>query len=188
VSRELLLRLKLIKYRFWTKQVRVMVVKDSRSLRVDGDEITLQKGVEIETPLWLAKILARNNIVNIIETSITIEDIARVHFSVVSARTPADLEPLPRNFYLEATRYIEQLEETIRKEFKAELLEEKQKAIQYLLEIIDKRLLLILQSMRSPTAIAEISSKLSEEEAILLNELKKDIELWRRNIVPIQVM
>jgi len=184
VSRELTLKLNLIKYKFKTKNVRIMVLRDNGNIRIDGEEITLQKGVEIEVPFWLAKILAEKGAANIIETNMSIEDIARIHFTVISARTPADLEPLPRSFYLEAARYIEQLEDTIRREFRAELLEEKQKAVQYLLEIIDKRLLLLLQSMRSPTTLAEISSKLSEEEAVLIEELRSDIETWKKTIAP----
>ncbi len=185
MSRELLLRLKLIAYRFSIRPIRVMILKDTKSLKIDGESYTLQKGIEAEIPLWAAKALEEYGVAGQVESNITIEDIARVHFAVVSARTPADLEPLPRSFYLEAIRYIKELDEKIRREFRAELLEEKQKAIQYLLEIVDKRLLLMLQSMRSPTTLAEISSKLSEEEIVLLQELRDDIEAWRRLVVPL---
>ncbi|MMZ70441.1 hypothetical protein D1872_334860 [compost metagenome] len=49
---------------------------------------------------------------------------------------------------------------------------------------MDKRLLIMLQSLRSPTAIAEVSSKLAPEEAMLLETLYKTIEEWKRNILP----
>ncbi len=179
------IKLDLIEYEYMLKPVRVMVTRDYGELVIDGEAIQLQKGVEAELPYWLAKIFENKGVANTLESAITIEDIARVHFSVVSARTPADLEPLPRNFYLEALRYIKRLDEEIRRNFNAELLEEKQKAIQYLLEIIDKRLLLILQSMRSPTSLAEISSKLSEEEAILMEELRRILDLWKKKLSPL---
>jgi DNA replication factor GINS len=184
LSSELAFRMKLIEYEYMLKRVRVMVVRDAGEIIVDNETIPLQKGVEIEIPLWLAQVLEKEGLVNPIEPPMSIEDIARVHFSVISARTPADLEPLPKNFYLETMRYIKMLDEQIRKEFRAELLEEKQKAVQYVLEIMDRRLLLILQSMRSPTSLAEISSKLSEEEAVLLEELRSDIETWRSRLMP----
>lgn len=177
-------RLRLVAFKHKLRNTRVMVLRQLGELVVDGERLSLEKGVEIEIPLWLATLFTEKEYTNMVEQPITIEDIARVHFSTVSARTPADLEPLPKGFYLEALRYIESLDRQIRREFNAMLLEERQKATQYLLEIIDKRLLLILQSMRSPTSLAEISSKLTEEESILLEELRDDIESWRKALAP----
>lgn len=177
-------KLRLVAFRHRLRSTRVMVLRELGEINIDGEKLSLEKGVEIEVPLWLATLLTEKGYVNIVEQPITIEDIARVHFSTVSAKTPADLEPLPKGFYLEALRYIESLDKQIRREFNAMLLEERQKATQYLLEIIDKRLLLILQSMRSPTSLAEISSKLTDEESILLEELRDDVEKWKKALAP----
>ncbi len=176
--------LRIIEEEYMLKPVRIMVVKDYGNVHIDGTEYPLHKGVELEVPLWLAELLVSQGVANVVETPLSIEDIARVHFTTVSARTPAELEPLPRNFYQEAKRFIKQLDEEIRREFNAALLEEKQKAIQYLLEIIDRRLTLIMQSIRSPTTVAEISSKLSQEESALLEEIRDDVEKWKRTLTP----
>ncbi len=171
-----------IEYRL--RPIRVMVVKDYGRITIDGAEYTLNKGAEIEVPRWLADILEEMGVANPVERGLDIEDITRVHFSTLNARTPAELEPLPRDFYMEALRYIERLSVRIKREFNASLLEEQQKAVRYLLEIIDRRLTLILQSIRSPASIAEISSKLSPEELVLLNSLKESLEIWQKFLSP----
>ncbi|KSW11939.1 hypothetical protein CF15_03875 [Pyrodictium occultum] len=178
------LMLKISEIAYKLRPVRVMVLRDEKPFTVDGQKVELQKGIEMEVPYWLSRVLIEEEVANTTEMPITIEDIARVHFSALSARTPADLEPLPQNFYRNVKDLIESLEERIRRELNPALLEEKQKAIQYLAEIVDKRLLIMLQSLRSPTAIAEVSSKLAPEEAMLLETLYKTIEEWKRNILP----
>ncbi|ALL01681.1 GINS complex protein [Pyrodictium delaneyi] len=179
---ELLLKISEMEYKL--RPVRVMIVRDDKPLTLDGQRIELQKGIEIEVPYWLARALTHEGIAEVTESPINIEDIARVHFSVLSARTPAELEPLPQNFYQDVKEFIRSLEDRVRRELNPILLEEKQKALQYLLEIVDKRLLIMLQSLRSPTSMAEISSKLAPEESALLDTLYKTIELWRRHLLP----
>ena len=181
---ELLLRMIEIEYKL--RPVRIMIIRDEKPLTVDGQRIELQKGIEIEVPYWLAQTLISEGIADMVESPISIEDIARVHFSALSARTPAELEPLPQNFYQNAKEFIKSLEDRIRRELNPILLEEKQKALQYLMEIIDKRLLVILQSLRSPTTMAELSSKLAPEESALLDFLYKTIDLWKRSLLPPQ--
>ena len=181
---KLSIELELIAQEYENGSVRVIVVKDYGKLRVDGAEYSLTRGVEIEVPRWLASILEDEGIANQSEPGISIEDITRVHFSVMSARTPAELEPLPRDFYQEALRYLERLAKRVRKEFNASLLEEHQKASQYLAEILDRRLSLILQSLRSPAALAEISASLSKEETALLDALRGSIDTWRKRLAP----
>lgn len=178
------LQLKKLAIEYRLRPIRVMVVKDYGTITVDGVEYTLSKGAEIEVPRWLADVLEEMGVANPVERGLDIEDITRVHFSTLNARTPAELEPLPRDFYLEALRYIERLSARVKKEFDASLLEEQQKAMRYLLEIIDRRLTLILQSIRSPTSIAEISSKLSPEELVLLNSLRESLETWQKSLSP----
>ena len=176
--------IKLHEFQHRIKQARFMVVKDVGTIVLDGVEVTLAKGVEVEVPLWAARVLEERGIGNRAEPGLSIEDITRIHFSVMNARSPADLEPLPRDFYFDALDYIEELSNRIRREFNAALLEERQRAIQYFLEILDKRLSLILQSVKSPAALAEIAEKLSPEEAALLDELRRDIEAWRGRLSP----
>ncbi len=166
------------------KPTRVMVVKDFGRITVDGFTMELQKGTEIELPRWVARILSEDGIAEIVETGIGIEDIARIHFTVVSAKNPAELEPLPKDFYKQVIEYLDGLEKRIRAEFNPALLEEKQRILIYLAEILNKRLTLILTALRSPTAIAELSTKLSDEERILLEILHKVLETWRLNMTP----
>lgn len=181
---ELTFQLKRLVMEYRLKPVRVIVVKDLGKVVVDGVEYTLNKGIEIEVPQWLADVLEDMSIANSAERSLDIEDIARVHFSTLSARTAAELEPLPKDFYLEALRYIEKISQRAQKELNISLLEEQQKAIRYLLEIIDKRLSLILQGIRSPLSIAEISSKMTPEELLLVNTLREKLDEWRQFVSP----
>jgi DNA replication factor GINS len=55
--------------------------------------------------------------------------------------------------------------------------------LQYLLDIIDKRLTIMLQSLRSPTSIAEISSRLAPEEAALLRYFNDTLIKWKEKIL-----
>lgn len=176
--------LELLGLEYEAKPVRVLVLKDLGSMVIDGVEHVLPKGSEAELPRWAARVLEEAGLVERTETEITIEDMTRVHFSVMSARSPAELEQLPRDFYREALEYIMRLRERVRREFNVALLEEQQRAQQYLLEIIDRRLSLILQSVRSPTALAEISGKLAPEEATLLDEIRRDIDAWKKALSP----
>jgi DNA replication factor GINS len=177
-------RLKLFELQYLLRPTRVMVVKDSKNLYIDGQSIELQKGVEIEIPYWLASQLVKEGLVKIVESPLSLEDIARIHFSVISAKTPSDLEQLPQYFYQEAKTVIQELGERAKKELDPALLEERHRMLQYLVEIIDKRLTILLQSLRSPTSIAEITSRLTPEEEALLNYLSNALKTWREKILP----
>jgi len=179
---DIILRLERLHAEARNREVRVVVTKDLGKIIVDGKTFTLTKGIEAELPLWLAEALAEKGVINLAENTITIDELARVHFSVMNARSPADLEPLPSNFYYEAARYLSQLRDRIRKELDPKLLEERHKAQEYLAEIIDRRLSLILRSIKSPATIAEISSKLSKEEHFLLTTLNNIIDKWKNKL------
>ncbi len=55
---------------------------------------------------------------------------------------------------------------------------------QYLVDIVDKRLTMILQSLRSPTSIAELSSRLAPEETLLLTYFSQVLREWKNKILP----
>ncbi len=178
------IELEILEFEYLLRPVRTMILKDAGVLEIDGQKIELQKGVETELPYWLAKQLAVEELAKLIETPITLEDIARLHFSVVSAKTPSDLEPLPQYFYQEAKTVIRDLEERARRELNPALFEESQKMTQYLVDIVDKRLTMILQSLRSPTSIAELSSRLAPEETLLLTYFSQVLREWKNKILP----
>jgi DNA replication factor GINS len=182
--REFEIVLELARLEYLLRPIRLAVTKDYGVLKVDGLTIELHKGIEIEVPYWLAKAIESLDVGKLTETPITLEDIARIHYTTLSARTPAELEPLPPYFYQEARDYLEALDERIRKELNPSLLEEKQKALQYLIEIVEKRLTMIIHSLRSPTSVAELYSKLTPEEQAILKSLQQLLETWRANILP----
>ena len=93
-----------------------------------------------------------------------------------------ELERLPENFYIQAKEYLRELEARIRRELNTTLLEEKQKAELYLVEIINRRLGMILQVLRSPASLAEIYEKFTEEEKLLADALRGLIEEWREKV------
>ena len=141
--------LELIELSYKLERVRVMVVKDYGSLEIDGVVYELRRGTEIELPRWIAEVLEEAGIVEVLETGLGLEDIARIHFSTHSVKSMRELERLPENFYIQAKEYLRELEARIRRELNTTLLEEKQKAELYLVEIINRRLGMILQVLEA---------------------------------------
>ncbi len=176
------LGLELARLAYLTGTVRVMVIKDAGTIRVGEVGYELRKGTEIELPRWLARLLSEKGVVEIVETPITLEDIARFHFGVMSARNVAEMEPLPQHFYQQVSEYVAMLDSRIRREFNAALLEEKQKASTYAAEIAMRRLAAILQVLRSPASMGELYGKLTVEERILIDVLYNALEKWRKMI------
>ena len=174
--------LELIELSYKLERVRVMVVKDYGSLEIDGAVYELRRGTEIELPRWIAEVLEEAGIVEVLETGLSLEDIARIHFSTHSVKSMRELERLPENFYIQAKEYLRELEARIRRELNTTLLEEKQKAELYLVEIINRRLGMILQVLRSPASLAEIYEKFAEEEKLLADALRGLIEEWREKV------
>ena len=182
--REFTALMRLAELEYMVRPVRVAITRDHGVVHVDGIEVELRKGIEIEVPYWIAKALEEDGIGHLTESPLTLEDLARIHYTMLSARTPAEVEALPQYFYQEVKEYLRRIDEKIRRELNPSLLEEKQKAQQYLMEIVDKRLTLIIQSLRSPTTIAELTSKLTPEEQAIARIMLKLIETWRKNILP----
>lgn len=174
--------LELIELSYKLKPVRVMVVKDYGSLEIDGVMYELRRGTEVEIPRWIAEVLEEIGVVEILETGLSLEDIARIHFSTHSVKSMRELERLPENFYIQAKEYLKELETRIRRELNPMLLEEKQKAELYLVEIVNRRLNMIIQVLRSPASLAEIYEKFSEEEKLLADALRGLIEEWRKKV------
>ncbi len=175
--------LELLELEYMLQPVRVMVVKESGKVLIDGVELELRRGTELEIPYWLAEVLEENKAVNIIKTPLALKDIGRVHFSTINTRSLAELEQLPKFFYREVRTYLENLDKKIREVPEPQLIDEKKKAEHYLYDIIDRRLLLLLNAIRSPTTITELSSKLSQEEVILWELLYRVVELWKKKVL-----
>ncbi|MET1101228.1 MAG: hypothetical protein ABWW69_01940 [Pyrodictiaceae archaeon] len=176
-------RMRMLRLNFMLKPVRVMVLKDLGVVSLDGVELELRKGVELELPRWLAELLVENGYAEYVETPITLQDIARIHFSTMSARNPGELEQLPKDFYNMAREYYLELSKRVRKELSPVILEERSKAASYLSEIVNKRITFILQVMRSPALLADIYQKLSPEEQVLLDTMHKLLDAWKTELL-----
>lgn len=174
--------LELIELSYKLKPVRVMVVKDYGSLEIDGATYELRRGTEVEIPRWIAEVLEEAGVVEVLETGLGLEDIARIHFSTHSVKSVRELERLPENFYMQAKEYLRELDARIRRELNPMLLEEKQKAELYLVEIIGRRLSMIVQVLRSFASLVEVYERFSEEEKLLADVLRGLIEEWRKKV------
>ena len=179
-------RLAVIEARYELRPVRVMVVRDAGRIRVDGVEYELRKGTEVEIPRWMARVLAERGIVEPLESPMTLDDVARVHYMVTEAQSLADTPSLPEDFYLRARDYLESLRRELRRRPDPQLLDELGKAEVYLEEIVTKRLWTVLQLLRSPSARAEVYERLSSEEKALHDTLHEAIEEWRKRISPVE--
>jgi DNA replication factor GINS len=178
------LRLQLAELEYLTEAVRVIVLKNLPPVTIDGTTYDLRKGVELEMPRWLAEVLQAEGVVEKSGLEISLEDAARVHFSAMNMRSPSDLEPLPRHFYVSLKKQIERLDRAIRERPTISDIELRHKLVQYLSEIVERRLMMILYSIRSPAVLAELSSRLSPEEQFIQQLVYRSIEAWRERILP----
>ncbi|MET1128077.1 MAG: hypothetical protein ABWW70_02020 [Thermoproteota archaeon] len=178
------LRLQLAELEYLTEAVRVIVLRNLPPVTIDGTTYDLRKGVELEMPRWLAEILQAEGVVEKSGLEISLEDAARVHFSAMNMRSPSDLEPLPRHFYVSLKKQIERLDRAIRERPTISDIELRHKLVQFLSEIVERRLMMILYSIRSPAVLAELSSRLSPEEQLIQQLVYRSIEVWRERILP----
>ena len=172
--------------RYELKPVRVMIVKDAGRVRVDGVEVELRKGTEVELPRWMAKVPIEKGIAEPLEATMTLDDVARIHYIVTEAQSVLDTPQLPEDFYLRARDYLRMLDEELRRRPEPQVLEERMKAEVYLDEIVTRRLWTILQLLRSPSARSEVYERLTSEEKLLHDELYSRIEAWRERVSPVK--
>lgn len=178
-------RLHLLEKAYDNSNVKVLVTQDLNGLVLpDGTRISARKGDRIEIPRWMARVLEADGKASIIRDEITTEDVIRIHYREMQRTSIMDIERLPDNFYWSVREYVNYLEKKIREEPDPRLLEEKRRLSEYIDEIIDKRIQSIVLSTMDEKMAGQISSKISPEEQVLMEELIQVLRKWRKQIIP----
>ncbi len=173
-------RLSALEEEYLEKPVRVLVLRD-HTLTLPGGSVELRKGTEMEIPRRAARLLQARGVVEVRDEGLKLEDIARIHFSEMETRSPAEIARLPPDFYMRAKEYMALVEERLRS-LDPQAFEEKKRAELFLSEIISHRLSLILRLLQSGVKLAKVMDKLTPEEQVLYEALSTLLEEWRKRV------
>ncbi len=169
-------RLELIRLDYEVKRVRVIFLKDYAGLPTPSGTLDVKRGDEIELPRWQARLLKGLGFVEVKESPIDVDYINTVHFRE-RRRVGDQINPIPQDFYLRSSEFIEKLDRLIREAPSGTLLRDREVAEKNLLDIGETRLSKIL---RLAYSLAEnVRDKMSPEEAIVYNHMVKAVEAWR---------
>ena len=164
--------------------VHAITLADMEKLTLpDGSVINASRGDKIELPRWMARALEEERMVSIIWNEFTVEDVLRIHYREMQRTSILDIEALPENFYWILREYVSRLEKQIRETPDPRLIEERKRLQDYVNEILDKRLQTIISAVTNDKLSNSISPKLSPEEQVLMEELRRIIKEWRRKLI-----
>ena len=159
--------------------VRVKVLKSEEPIHLGKRKIILKAGSEINLELWLALELEKLGYVTFPGEGLTLNDLNKIFWNEKNKNA---LQPLPPNFYIHASRLLNDLS---KKEGSPYLLREKETLEGKLLDLKIKRLEKILKMAKSSEANPRSAKNLTNEEFILYGLLKKDISTWQKNVFKI---
>lgn len=161
--------------------VKVAVFRDLGKLVVGETTELLSRGVEASIPLWLAELLSREGLVEIMENVLEPRDVA---MALISERgsNEKDFARLRPRFYLEIRRLMHKIREASMKEPEAavsllKLESNLDDLIQYRLRKLTK-----IAVLSTEEEIDEYLSKILVEEGVLLRNLKSLISGWRWSV------
>jgi len=167
------LELELLSDLYVLKPVRVMVLRYF-SLEPFMD-LTLQKGSEVSIPRWIAEILEKNGIVEILDKSITPQELSKIKFSQIQQKS--QIIKIEDFFYIKMKKAIEDLETKAKKEGDINLLKIVEKMREDFADISRLRLSFIIRAIQLG-GLDVIEKNLTIEEKVLVNLIKSILGTW----------
>jgi hypothetical protein len=161
--------------------VRVMVLKPIPELPIIHS--SLYKGSEAVIPRWLAEILEEGGYVEILDGSLTPQDLARLRF--IHTQQRGRLSKLEEYFFIRSKSNIEALESKARKVGDITLLKSVERMKEDFTEIVNIRLSMIFKAIQLK-GIDTIEKELSIEEKVLINKLRKILSYWLEKFVELR--
>ncbi len=174
-------RLKLLEHDYQLEPVRVVFLKDAEIPTPNG-YMKIQRGEELDLPRWQARKLREEGVLEIKESEIGSEDIARIHFTEVHSRGAIQLAPLPARFYLKVREYIETLNKAIKENPSPSLFNDRANTEKLLSDIVDRRLNKIVRLVVAG-GDDSVLDRMTPEEKILYQTLLNTIRSWREEII-----
>lgn len=160
------------------RQVTIIATRDIEELEIAGLKVgPLKKGNEIKIAFWAAKILVEKGYAKYKEGEfMTLTDLSKAYWAE-SIQDGRRLAPLPSGFYFKLKHYLESLRKSDL--FKAE---EFTRAYGFARDLIECRIRKILNLAMSPHD-QEVLDTLTEEEKILYEKIKFEVEKWKTEIL-----
>ncbi|MEM2214362.1 MAG: hypothetical protein QXD66_02785 [Candidatus Nezhaarchaeales archaeon] len=162
------------------EKVRVKVIKKVPEIKV-GDEVLgpLDQNQEVEVERWIARVLKEEGYVDIIdERSVDLSLISKIAWKEVRTDQLVPLEP---TFYVKARKYLKILNEKAK--VNPEALNEKRAVEVKLTDVVNCRVQKIVSlALTGTQPPREVLDRLTPEEKVLFNEVRRLISRWRQAI------
>lgn len=162
--------------------VRVMVLRDLG--KTVFSDIELTRGAEVELPRWVAEALEKREYVRILRELKSIDDINKIRFQEErkSEGSKTELYKLPRNFYFEVGRLVEEYRSRLdtRDPRTLQDLDKALRAFQRIFSLRLKKILYLVQV--SENIDEEIEKRMTLEERVFYRFLLNNVYKWMRDL------
>ncbi len=142
--------------------------------------ITLQKGSEISLPRWIAEVLEKNGIVEILDRAITPQELSKIKFSQIQQKS--QIIRIDDFFYVRIRKSIEDLEAKAKRESDINLLKIVEKMREDFSDVSRLRLSFIIRAVQLG-GLDVVEKNLSIEEKLLVNIIKSILNTWFNKVI-----
>ena len=165
--------------------VKARVLHDSPELFLGGQKFgPLKMGEEIEIPRWMAKELAREMIVMLLEHEpLEMSTLTKIHWRecIPSSR---EIPAMEYDFYYKLRRLVDDLAEESKREPSRKI--DLDKAQSQFKDIVNCRLQKILHLAAAPPQRETNLQKMTAEERALYNKLSLIVSEWRQKVLSLE--
>ncbi len=170
-------RLRLVSLDYDLREVRVLFLKDYPRLPLPGGLVEARRGDEMDLPRWQARLLAEAGVVEVRERLPDINDINMYHYREKRGRAANQLQPLPEDFYLRVSEFIERLNEAIRENPSSTLIRDRETAEKNTIDLAETRLSKLIRLAQAESG--ELKERMTLEERIIFDVIREIIGDWR---------
>ncbi len=141
----------------------------------------LKKDIVTEIPIWMARILKENEMIEILDEKNI--DLAKLDKFLWREKNSSNLQALEDDLYIRIKEYLENLSKKIKEYPTTQLIENKQQTKAFLDDLLTFRLYKILRIVEAKNRRLLIKS-LTNEEKILYDNILSNFEKWKSEILP----
>ncbi len=162
------------------QQVKVKILKPIPQIKENKIHY-IKEQVITEIPLWMAKILKENGMVEILdENKIDMTKLDKISWR---EKNNPNLQPLEDNFYIKIKEYLEHLAREFKDNPSTQLNDAKNTTKRFLDDILFHRLYKIMRIIEAKNK-RQLMTSLTNEEKILFKKMMADFEEWKASILP----
>ncbi len=144
----------------------------------------VEKGREFDVPLWVAEVLASNNMARLKAPALGVPDLQKALWRETGEPV---LQPLTPNYYFQVRTAIKHLAHQNKKSPNDVRLAAQTKMETLLRDLIDNRLLKLMKLSLREERIRETKKKMTEEERWLFDRLVILLRNWQIEVMEIDI-